>query len=94
MSLASLRLRSPWRITVNRSGRRGDTDFARLEIAHVLFIDIVSYSKLSIDQQQAAIDKLAQLVRATDQFQKADATDRLGTPFSPRRALMACARVS
>jgi hypothetical protein len=65
-----------------------------LEIAHVLFIDIVGYSKLSIDQQQAAIDKLAQLVRATDQFQKADATDRLGTPFSPRRALMACARVS
>jgi hypothetical protein len=24
------------------------------EIAHVLFIDIVGYSKLSIDQQQAA----------------------------------------
>jgi hypothetical protein len=65
----------------------------RLEIAQVLCIDIVGYSKLSIDQQQA-IDKLAQLVRATDQFQKADATDRLGTPFSPRRALMAWARVS
>jgi class 3 adenylate cyclase len=49
----------------------------RLEIAHVLFIDIVGYSKLSIDQQQAAIDKLTQLVRATDQFQRADAADRL-----------------
>jgi hypothetical protein len=35
----------------------------RLEIAHVLFIDIVSYSKLSIDQQQAAVDNLTQLVR-------------------------------
>ena len=66
----------------------------RLEIAHVLFIDIVGYSKLSIDQQQVAVDKLTQLRRATDQFQKADAADRLVTPFSPRRALMAWARVS
>jgi hypothetical protein len=49
----------------------------QLEIAHVLFIDIVGYSKLSIDLQQAAVDKLTQLVRATDQFQKADAADRL-----------------
>ena len=28
----------------------------RLQIAHVLFIDIVGYSKLSIDQQQAAVE--------------------------------------
>jgi hypothetical protein len=29
-----------------------------LEIAHVLFIDIVGYSKLSINQQRAAVDEL------------------------------------
>jgi class 3 adenylate cyclase len=48
-----------------------------LEIAHVLFIDIVGYSKLSINEQQAAVDELTQIVRATEQFQKADAADRL-----------------
>src|SRR5437867_12860583 len=48
-----------------------------LEIAHVLFIDIVGYSKLSINEQHAAVDELTQIVRATDQFQKADASERL-----------------
>ena len=48
-----------------------------LEIAHVLFIDIVGYSKLSINEQHAAVDELTQIVRATAQFQKAEATSRL-----------------
>jgi TolB-like protein/Flp pilus assembly protein TadD len=48
-----------------------------LEIAHVLFIDIVGYSKLSIKEQHAAVDQLTQIVRATEQFQKADASERL-----------------
>src|SRR5213592_3479306 len=48
-----------------------------LEIAHVLFIDIVSYSKRSINDQRAAIDELNQVVRASEQFQKAEASDRL-----------------
>src|ERR1700746_1263871 len=48
-----------------------------LEIAHVLFIDIVGYSKLSINEQRAAVDQLTQIVRATEQFQKADASERL-----------------
>src|SRR5204863_5207344 len=48
-----------------------------LEIAHVLFIDIVGYSKLSINEQHAAVDELTQIVRVTDQFQKADASERL-----------------
>ena len=51
----------------------------QLEIAHVLFIDIVGYSKLSINQQGAAVDELTQIVRATEQFQKAEASDRLIT---------------
>src|SRR2546423_1907657 len=49
----------------------------QLEIAHVLFIDIVGYSKLSINEQNAAIDELTRIVRTTEQFQKADAADRL-----------------
>jgi TolB-like protein/class 3 adenylate cyclase/Tfp pilus assembly protein PilF len=49
----------------------------QLEIAHVLFIDVVGYSKLSINEQRAAVDELTQIVRATEQFQKAEAADRL-----------------
>jgi TolB-like protein/class 3 adenylate cyclase len=48
-----------------------------LEIAHVLFIDIVGYSKLSINEQGAVIDELTKIVRDTEQFQKADASERL-----------------
>src|SRR4026208_60887 len=49
----------------------------QLEIAHVLFIDIVGYSKLSIYEQHAAVEELNQIVRATEQFQKAEAGSRL-----------------
>src|SRR5881275_2359364 len=49
----------------------------QLEIAHVLFLDIVGYSKLSINEQRAAVDELTQVVRNSDQYQKAEATGRL-----------------
>ncbi len=49
----------------------------QLEIAHVLFIDVVGYSKFSMNQQRAAVDELTQIVRATEPFQKADGSDRL-----------------
>ena len=49
----------------------------QLEIAHVLFIDIVGYSKLSINEQRAAIDDLNEVVRTSEQFQKAEAAARL-----------------
>src|SRR6059036_4271420 len=49
----------------------------QLEIAHVLFIDIVGYSKLSINEQRAAIDELTQVVRTSEQFQNAEAAARL-----------------
>jgi tetratricopeptide (TPR) repeat protein len=48
-----------------------------LEIAHVLFLDIVGYSKLSVNQQHAAVEELSQIVRASEQFQKAEATNRI-----------------
>jgi TolB-like protein/class 3 adenylate cyclase len=49
----------------------------QLEIAHVLFIDIVGYSKLLIDDQHAAIEELNRIVRASEQFQRAEAASRL-----------------
>jgi TolB-like protein/class 3 adenylate cyclase/Tfp pilus assembly protein PilF len=49
----------------------------QLEIAHVLFIDIVGYSRLSINQQRAIIDELTEVVRSSDQYQKAEAAERL-----------------
>jgi TolB-like protein/class 3 adenylate cyclase/Flp pilus assembly protein TadD len=49
----------------------------QLEIAHVLFIDIVGYSKLSINHQHAVVEELNQIVRASGQFQKAEAASRL-----------------
>src|SRR5216110_1747693 len=49
----------------------------QLEIAHVLFIDIVGYSKLSINQQRTVVDELSEVVHRSDQFQKAEAAERL-----------------
>jgi TolB-like protein/class 3 adenylate cyclase/Flp pilus assembly protein TadD len=50
-----------------------------LEIAYVLFIDIVGYSKLLIDQQHRLLELLNQVVRSTEQFRKAEAHHRLIT---------------
>src|SRR5947207_585755 len=49
----------------------------QLEVAHVLFIDIVGYSKLSINEQRAVVDELTTIVRGSDQYQKAEAAARL-----------------
>jgi class 3 adenylate cyclase len=48
-----------------------------LEISHVLFIDIVGYSKLSMNDQHAAVEELNWIVRASEQFQRAEAANRL-----------------
>jgi TolB-like protein/class 3 adenylate cyclase/cytochrome c-type biogenesis protein CcmH/NrfG len=48
-----------------------------LEIAHVLFIDIVAYSKMATDDQRAAVEKLNQTVQSTDEFRKAESESRL-----------------
>src|SRR5213079_3527340 len=49
----------------------------QLEIAHVLFIDIVAYSKMASDDQRAAIEKLNQIVQSTDEFRKEESENRL-----------------
>ena len=48
-----------------------------LEIAHVLFLDIVGYSKLSVNEQHARVDELNRIVRLSEQFQKAEAANRI-----------------
>src|SRR6267154_4523231 len=48
-----------------------------LEIAHVLFIDIVAYSKMATDDQRVAIEKLNNIVQSTDEFRKAERGNRL-----------------
>src|SRR5436305_3222585 len=49
----------------------------QLEIAHVLFIDIVAYSKMASDDQRAAIEELNQIVQSTDEFRKEESENRL-----------------
>src|SRR5215475_423836 len=49
----------------------------RFEIGHVLFIDIVGYSKLLIDEQRDRIQELREVVRGTEQFRLAEAEGKL-----------------
>jgi TolB-like protein/tetratricopeptide (TPR) repeat protein len=50
---------------------------AGLEIGHVLFIDIVGYSKRTVDEQKELVTRLNELVRNTAQFRSADAAGKL-----------------
>src|SRR5438876_9219968 len=49
----------------------------KLEIGHVLFIDIVGYSKLLIHEQSEQLQKLREIVRATEPFRAAQAEGKL-----------------
>ena len=48
-----------------------------LEIAHVLFMDIVGYSKLLINEQAELLQELNRIVRNTSQFRNAEAVGEL-----------------
>ena len=50
---------------------------AHLEIGHVLFIDIVGYSKLLTNEQREKIQELNRIVRETGQFRAAEAEGKL-----------------
>src|SRR6266567_3725449 len=52
----------------------GDT---RLEIGHVLFIDIVGYSKLLLKQQSELLRELNEVVSGTNEFRQAESAGRL-----------------
>jgi TolB-like protein/Tfp pilus assembly protein PilF len=49
----------------------------KFEIGHVLFIDIVGYSKLLINEQSEQIQKLKEIVRGTEQVRLAEAEKKL-----------------
>src|SRR6201993_3068991 len=49
----------------------------KFDIGHVLFIDIVGYSKLLIAEQSDQIQTLREIVRGTEQFKKADTEGKL-----------------
>ena len=53
------------------------TGAVELETAHVLFMDIVGYSKMPIDDQRASLRKLQTIVRNTEEFQHAQANSQL-----------------
>jgi TolB-like protein/class 3 adenylate cyclase len=74
----------------------------QLEIAHVLFVDIVGYSKLLINEQRESLRELNQIFRDTDAFRVADEAEKLiclptgdgvalaftGTPDAPVRCAL------
>jgi hypothetical protein len=49
----------------------------KFEIGHVLFIDIVGYSKLLIHEQSEQMQMLREIVRGTEQFRLAEAEGKL-----------------
>jgi TolB-like protein/Tfp pilus assembly protein PilF len=61
----------------------------KFEIGHVLFIDIVSYSKLLITEQSEQLQTLKEIVRGTEQFRLAKAEGKLlGLPTGDGGALV------
>jgi TolB-like protein/cytochrome c-type biogenesis protein CcmH/NrfG/class 3 adenylate cyclase len=79
----------------------------QLEIAHVLFIDVVGYSKLLINEQHESLAELNQVVRNTDAFRVAETAEKLirlptgdgmalaftSTPDAPVRCALQAAKV-
>src|SRR5438093_13401161 len=53
------------------------SDKARLEIGHVLFIDIIGYSKLLLKQQSELLRELNEVVSRTKEFREADFAGKL-----------------
>jgi TolB-like protein/Tfp pilus assembly protein PilF len=49
-----------------------------LEIAHLVLIDVVGYSKLLVNEQVEVLQKLNQIVRGTESFRAAEASGKLG----------------
>jgi len=49
----------------------------RLEIGHVLFIDVVGYSALLINEQTDLLAELNDIVRGTEHFRSAEAQGKL-----------------
>ena len=60
----------------------------RLEIGHVLFIDLVGYSKLSIEEQKERLRRLTEMVLATAQVREATNEQIVRLPTGDGMALV------
>src|ERR1700704_5680088 len=60
----------------------------RLEIGHVLFIDIVGYSKLLIEEQKERLRQLTMIVLATSQVAKSTSEQLVRLPTGDGMALV------
>jgi TolB-like protein/class 3 adenylate cyclase/Tfp pilus assembly protein PilF len=49
----------------------------QLEIAHLLLVDVVGYSKLLVNEQVELLQELKQIVRSTESFRAAEASGKL-----------------
>src|SRR5215468_7191755 len=52
-------------------------DLQLVEIAHILLIDVVGYSKLLVNEQIELLEELKQIVRSTKSFRAAEARNEL-----------------
>ena len=60
-----------------RRGQAMSADNLRLEIGHVLFIDIVGYSKLLVDEEAELVKELGDVVNNTEAARQAEARGQL-----------------
>src|SRR5205823_14572634 len=51
--------------------------YLHLEIAHILFLDVVGYSKLLVNEQREVLQQLNEVVRGAPQFRKSSAAGKL-----------------
>jgi class 3 adenylate cyclase len=68
------------RSSIPRAGRNMSSvqePHLHLEVGHILFLDIVGYSKLLVDEQKELVQELNQIVRETEQFRAAEAEHKL-----------------
>src|SRR5437867_6285067 len=67
-----------WGKTVNAQDSPTEpTPDLQLEIAHLLLIDVVGYSKLLVNEQIELLQELKQIVRSSESFRSAEARDEL-----------------
>jgi class 3 adenylate cyclase len=63
-------------VTVSQTSAKQARDL-KLEIAHLLLIDVVGYSKLLVNEQIELLEQLNRIVRSTDCFRAAERAGKL-----------------
>ncbi len=76
---------SPSAVEVDRAER--NTPDPKLEIAHVLFLDIVGYSRLPMNLQAAGVQDLQRIVSSTPEYMAAAKGDLITSPTGDGMAL-------